>query len=94
MTYNPYQIMDIRSYCEAATDSIQKALEMGDHDSATVQLCAYLLEIRGRYITDEIDTDTWRETLRFYRRMTATINEEITIQKSITDIRKEKENEE
>ena len=88
MTHTPYSIMDACSYCEVATDSIQKALEMGDFDAATIRLCAYLLEIHNRYILSEIDVGTWRETMRFYRRMTATINEELSIQQHI----EEKEN--
>lgn len=85
MMHTPYSIMDACSYCEVATDSIQKALEAGDHDSATIRLCAYLLEIHSRYLTGEIDAGTWRETMRFYRRMTATISEEINIQQSIEE---------
>lgn len=88
MMYTPYSIMDACSYCEVATDSIQKALEAGDFDAATIRLCAYLLEIHNRYITSEISVGTWCETLRFYRRMTATINDELNIQQSI----EEKEN--
>ena len=89
MMHTPYSVMDACSYCEVATDSIQTALESGDLDAATIRLCAYLLEIHNRYMTSEIDAGTWRETLRFYRRMTATINEELDIQQSI----EEKENE-
>ncbi len=81
--HTPYSIMDACSYCEVATDSIQKSLESGDFDSAAIRLCAYLLEIHNRYLTGEIDAATWRETLRFYRRMTATINDELNIQQSI-----------
>lgn len=88
MMHTPYSIMDACSYCEVATESIQKALEAGDHDGAAIRLCAYLLEIHNRYILGEIDAVTWRETMRFYRRMTATINEELNIQQSI----EEKEN--
>lgn len=87
--HTPYSIMDARSYCEVATDSIQKALEAGDYDSAAIRLCAYLLEIHNRYLVGEIDAGVWRETMRFYRRMNATINDELNIQQSI----EEKENE-
>lgn len=83
MMHTPYSVMDIRSYCEVATDSIQKSLEACDYDGATIRLCAYLLEIHNRYFIGEIDAGTWRETLRFYRRMTATISEELNIQQSI-----------
>lgn len=89
MMYTPYSIMDICSYCEVATDSIQKSIEVGDYDGATVRLCAYLLEINSRWRSGEIDTETWWETLRFYRRMTATINEEMSIQHSIIDRERE-----
>lgn len=85
MIHTPYSVMDVCSYCEVATDSIQKSLEAGDYDGATIRLCAYLLEIHNRYLVSEITADTWRETLRFYRRMTATINEELSIQQSILE---------
>lgn len=91
MTYTPYSVMDVCSYCEVATDSIQKALEVGDYDGATVRLCAYLLEIYNRYQSGEIDLDAWRETLRFYRRMSATISEERSIKQSIIDREREEE---
>lgn len=90
MTYTPFSIMDICSYCEVATESIQKSIEVGDYDGALVRLSAYLLEINSRWRNGEIDTETWWETLRFYRRMTATINEEMSIQHSIIE-REEKE---
>lgn len=77
--------MDICSYCEVATESIQKSLEIGDYDGASVRLCAYLLEINSRWRSGEIDTETWWETLQFYRRMTATINAEMSIQHSIIE---------
>lgn len=90
MTFSPYSIMDICSYCEVATESIQKSIEIGNFDGAVIQLCAYLLEVHTRYQNSEIDASTWRETLRFYRRMNATISEEQNIQQTI--IEKEKEN--
>lgn len=93
MTFSPYSIMDICSYCEVATESIQKSIEIGDYDGATVRLCAYLLEVHSRYISDEIDIDTWRETLRFYRRMTVTISEEQNIQNIILEKERTKKNE-
>lgn len=83
--HTPYSIMDARSYCEVATESIQKSLESGDFDSATIRLCAYLLEIHNRYLSRELDAGTWRETLRFYRRMNATIIEELDIQQNISE---------
>lgn len=85
MIHTPYSVMDVCSYCEVATDSIQKSLEAGDCDGATIRLCAYLLEIHNRYLASEIDRDTWYETLRFYRRMNATISEEFNIQQSIVE---------
>ena len=85
MTYTPYSVMDICSYCEVATESIQKSIEVGDYDGALVRLSAYLLEINSRWRNGEIDTETWWETLRFYRRMTTTINEEMSIQHSIIE---------
>lgn len=85
MAFSPYSIMDICSYCEVATESIQKSIEIGDYDGATIRLCAYLLEVHSRYISNEIDIDTWRETLRFYRRMTVTISEEQNIQNIISE---------
>lgn len=88
MTYSPYSVMDICSYCEVATESIQKSIEMGNYDGANIQLCSYLIEIYTRYQNHEIDEYTWRETLRFYRRMTVTIIEEQNIQQTI--IEKEK----
>ena len=90
MAYSPYSIMDICSYCEVATESIQKSIETGNFDGATVQLCSYLVEIYTRYQNHEIDENTWRETLRFYRRMTATIIEEQNIKQSIIEKEKEK----
>lgn len=86
---SPFFIMDICSYCEVATESIQKSIETGNFDGATLQLCAYLLEIHSRYRANEIDAETWNETLRFYRRMSATINEEYSIQQSILNREKE-----
>lgn len=85
MAFSPYSIMDICSYCEVATESIQKSIEIGDYDGATIRLCSYLLEIHSRYRSNEIDEETWRETLRFYRRMTVTINEEQNIQNIISE---------
>lgn len=90
MGFSSYSIMDICSYCEVATDSIQKSIETGNYDGATIQLCSYLLEIHSRYRMNEIDEDTWRETLRFYRRMNMTINEESSLQRSILDREKER----
>lgn len=90
MAYSPYSVMDICSYCEVATDSIQKSIEIGNYDGATIQLCSYLIEIYTRYQNHEIDVDTWRETLRFYRRMQATIIEEQNIQLEIIEKEKEK----
>lgn len=85
MTYTPYSVMDVCSYCDVATDSIQKSIEAGDYDGATVRLCAYLLEIYSRWQNGEIDHDTWRETLRFFRRMNTTISEEMNIQQTIIE---------
>lgn len=85
MTYTPYSVMDVCSYREVATDSIQKSIEGGDYDGATVRLCAYLLEIHSRWQNGEIDHETWRETLRFYRRMSLTISEEQNIQQTIIE---------
>lgn len=87
MTYTPYSVMDVCSYCEVATDSIQKSIEGGDYDGAEVRLCAYLLEIHARYQAGEIDLEAWRETLRFYRRMSAVISAEMSIQQTITETR-------
>lgn len=87
--FSYYSIMDICSYCEVATESIQKNIEAGNFDGATIQLCAYLLEIHSRYHMNEIDEDTWKETLRFYRRMNVTINEELSLQRSILEREKE-----
>lgn len=94
MTYTPYSVMDICSYCEVATESIQKSIEVGDYDGATVRLSAYLLEINSRWRNGEIDTETWWETLRFHRRMMQTILEELGIQQTIIEReREEKRNE-
>lgn len=90
MAYSPYFVMDICSYCEVAVESIQKNIEIGNYDGATIQLCSYLIEIYTRYQNHEIDTDTWRETLRFYRRMQATIIEEQNIQQAIIEKEKDK----
>lgn len=90
MAYTPYSVMDICSYCEVATESIQKSIEIGNFDGATIQLCSYLIEIYTRYQNHEINADTWRETLRFYRRMTVTIIEEHNIQQEIIEKEKEK----
>lgn len=89
MGFSSYSIMDICSYCEVATESIQKSIETGNYDGAILQLCAYLLEVHSRYRASEIDAEAWNETLRFYRRMSATINEEYSIQQSILDREKE-----
>lgn len=82
-------VMDICSYCEVATDSIQKSIESGAYDTAHVQLAAYLLEIRGRYLNGEIDTETWDKTLDFYSRMTATILEEKRMQHQLSTLERE-----
>ena len=49
MAYSPYSIMDICSYCEVATESMQKSIEIGNFDGANIQLCSYLIEIYTRY---------------------------------------------
>lgn len=76
-------VMDICSYCEVATESIQKSIERGNLDGACIQLSAYLLEIHSRLQNGEIDMDTWKETLRFFRRMVSTIIEECNLQLQI-----------
>lgn len=78
-------IMDICSYCEVATDSIQKSIESGNYDGALVQLSAYLLEIHSRLQNGEIGMSTWRETLRFYRRMVHTVIDEYNLQTMISE---------
>lgn len=91
MSNNSLNVMDICSYCEVATDSIQKSIEMGNYDGAHIQLCAYLLEIHSRYRDGEIDLETWRETLSFYRRMTMTVIEENNLQQQIISNTMERE---
>ena len=73
---NPASYIDICSYCNLMTNSIQKTIESGNYDSAHIQLSAYLLEVHGRYLGGEIDRNTWQETIRFYRRMTTAVIEE------------------
>lgn len=73
---NPISYIDICSYCELMTNSIQKSIEAGDYDGAHVQLCVYLLEVHSRYLGGEIDRKAWQETIRFYRRMTIAVIEE------------------
>lgn len=81
--------IDICSYCELMTSSIQKSIETGDYDGAHVQLSVYLLEIHGRYLGGEIDLNTWKETIRFYRRMTTTVIEESNLYNQIQQIERE-----
>lgn len=76
-------VMDICSYCEVATESIQKSIENGNFDGALVQLSAYLLEVHSRLLNDEIGMNTWHETLRFYRRMVHTVIDEYNLQQTI-----------
>lgn len=78
-------VMDICSYCEVATDSIQKSIESGNYDGAFVQLSAYLLEVHSRLQNGEIGIDIWNETLRFYRRMVHITIEEYNLQISINE---------
>lgn len=79
MPTSTMNVMDIRSYCEVATESIEKSIESGNYDGALVQLSAYLLEVHSRLQSGEINHKTWHETLRFYRRMvTAVIGEQET----------------
>lgn len=82
-------VMDICSYCEVATESIQKSIERGNYDGAHIQLSAYLLEVHSRFQNGEIDAGTWKDTMNFYRRMTKTVIEESNIQQSIMDMERE-----
>lgn len=74
MTIN---VMDVCSYCEVATESINKSIENGNYEGALVQLSAYLLEMHSRWQNNEISVKVWRETVSFYRRMVFVVNEEI-----------------
>lgn len=76
-------VMDICSYCEVATESIQKSIENGNFDGALVQFSAYLLEVHSRLLNGEIGMNTWYETLRFYRRMAYTVIDEYNLQQTI-----------
>lgn len=82
-------VMDICSYCEAATDSIQKSIENGNYDGAHVQLSAYLLEVYSRYQDGEIDEEIYKESLRFYRRMTITVIDESSINYQLKNYERE-----
>ena len=86
MAINTLEYMDICTYCDLATESIQKSVEMGNYEGAHIQLSAYLLEIHGRYRGGEIDVNTWRETLSFYRRMTITVIDESNFQQQINSL--------
>lgn len=68
--------VDFRIYSENAIDSIQETIDSGNYDSAHVQLCEYLLEAYSRFQNSEIDQKTYKESLRFYRRMTLTLIDE------------------
>lgn len=74
MTMN---VMDVCSYCEVATESINKSIENGNYEGALIQLSAYLLEMHSRWRNSEINAKVWRETVSFYRRMVFVVNEEI-----------------
>lgn len=74
MTMN---VMDVCSYCEVATESINKSIENGNYEGALIQLSAYLLEMHSRWQNNEISVKVWRETVGFYRRMVFVVNEEI-----------------
>ena len=74
MTMN---VMDVCSYCEVATESINKSIENGNYEGALIQLSAYLLEMHSRWQNNEISAKVWRETVSFYRRMVFVVNEEI-----------------
>lgn len=89
MAINTLDYMDICSYCDVATESIQKSIEIGNYDGAHVQLCAYLLEVHSRYRDGEIDADTWKHTLSFYRRMTSTVIEENNLQHQLLNMERE-----
>lgn len=81
--------IDVCSLCELSTETIQKHMENGNYEGAHIQLCAYLLEIHSRYQNGEIDTETWHDTLTFYRRMTLTVIEESNIQQQIKNLERE-----
>lgn len=70
-------VMDVCSYCEVATESINKSIENGNYEAAFIQLSAYLLEMHTRWQNNEIGVKIWRETVSFYRRMVSIVNEEI-----------------
>lgn len=53
---------------------------------------SYLLEIYSRYQNNEVAFDIWRETLRFYRRMRATIIEEQNMRQTIIEKERKKIN--
>lgn len=89
MAFNSIDYLDICSYCDVATESIQKSIESGNYDGAHIQLCAYLLELYSRYQSGEINARTWRETMSFYRRMTTTVIEESNLQQQIQNIERE-----
>ena len=78
-----FYTMDICSYCEIATESIQKSIERGNYDGALVQLSAYLLEIHSRFMNGEIDATAWRDTISFYRKMVHIVNDEMEIQTNV-----------
>lgn len=70
-------VMDTCSYCEIAMDGVRQSIDLGDYDGAFVKLSAYLLEIHRRWIEGQVNAEMWRETLRFYRRMTLSICNEM-----------------
>ena len=45
-----------------------------------MQLCSYLLEMQDRFVSNEINRKTWRESVRLYRRLTMAVMEESNIQ--------------
>lgn len=71
--------VDFRIYSENAIDSIQESIDSGNHGSAHIKLCEYLLEAYSRFQNNEIDQKTYKESLRFYRRMTLTLIDESSI---------------
>lgn len=72
-------VMDFSSYSEVAIDSIQKAMETGSYDVASLRLASFLLEVHSRYQSGEINTKVWKEALRFYRRMNVVAMEESSL---------------
>ncbi len=76
----PTNEMDVASYSEFAEESIRKSIEMGNYEGAHVQLCSYLLEMQDRFVSNEINRKTWRESVRLYRRLTMAVMEESNIQ--------------